>query len=99
MTPNLQKQKRALKYYSSSRFPVSGAHGARALCCGIHTLTLQPLFFLRKTAGETLEKARVLLFAEPLKSLERKAKTHKKTRNIRKGCDSNYAWRLKTNHE
>ena len=36
-------------------------------------------FFL-KNARETLKKARVFLFAEPLKSLENKGKAHQKSK-------------------
>ena len=47
------------------------------------SLTLQPLIFWKK-ARETPKKARVLLFAEPLKSLETKGKRPKKARKIGK---------------
>ena len=48
-----------------------------------NTLTLQPLLFWKKQ-GFFPKKARVLLFAEPLKSLEKRGKTHKKAREIGK---------------
>ena len=41
-------------------------------------------FFFWTKARETPQKARVFLFAEPLKSLEKKGKTHKKAREIGK---------------
>ena len=47
------------------------------------TLTLQPLLFWQKQ-GFSPKKARVFLFAEPLKSLEKEGKTHKKARKIGK---------------
>ena len=40
-------------------------------------LTLQPLLFGKKQARGSPKKARVFLFAEPLKSLEKKGETHK----------------------
>ena len=47
------------------------------------TLTLQSLLFWKKQ-GFFPKKARVFLFAEPLKSLEKRGKTHKKARKIGK---------------
>ena len=47
------------------------------------TLTLQSLLFWKKQ-GFSPKKARVFLFAEPLKSLEKRGKTHKKARKIGK---------------
>ena len=49
----------------------------------ILSLTLQPLLFWRKSK-ETHQKARVLLFAEPLKSFEKKGKTQRKNKENRK---------------
>ena len=46
-------------------------------------LTLQPLLFWKKQ-GKIRKKARVFLFAEPLKSLEKEGKTHKKAREVGK---------------
>ena len=46
-------------------------------------LTLQSLLFWKKQ-GFSPQKARVFLFAEPLKSLEKRGKTHKKARKIGK---------------
>ena len=43
-----------------------------------------PSFFWRKKAKETPKNARVFLFAEPLKSLEKKGKTQRKAREIGK---------------
>ena len=45
------------------------------------TLTLQSLLFWKKQ-GFFPNKARFFLFAEPLKSLEKRGKTHKKARKI-----------------
>ena len=42
------------------------------------------LAFFGKSKGNRPKKARVFLFAEPLKSLEKKGKTHKKAREIGK---------------
>ena len=47
------------------------------------TLTLQALLFWKKQ-GFSPKKARVFLFAEPLKSLEKEGKTHKKSKENRK---------------
>ena len=47
------------------------------------TLTLQSLLFWKKQ-GFFPKNARVFLFAEPLKSLEKRGKTHKKAREIGK---------------
>ena len=47
------------------------------------SLTLQPLL-LWKNAREPRKKTRVFLFTEPLKSLEKKGKTHKKKQGNRK---------------
>ena len=49
----------------------------------LSSLTLQSLFFWKKQ-GFFPQKARVFLFAEPLKSLEKRGKTHKKAREIGK---------------
>ena len=46
-------------------------------------LTLQSLLFWKKQ-GFSPKKARVFLFAEPLKSFEKRGKTHKKARKIGK---------------
>ena len=43
------------------------------------TLTLQPLFFWKNAKG-TPQKKQGFFFAEPLKSLEKKGKTHKTAR-------------------
>ena len=56
-----------------------GHSGTKVQCA----LTLQPLLFWKK-ARETSKKARVFLFAEPLKSLEKKGKTHQKSKENRK---------------
>ena len=48
-----------------------------------HTLTLQTLLFWKKQ-GFSPKKARVFLFAEPLKSLEKEGKTQEKAREIGK---------------
>ena len=50
----------------------------------LSSLTLQPLLFRKKSKGNPEKNARVSLFAEPLKSLEKKGKTQKKTREIGK---------------
>ena len=47
-------------------------------------LTLQSLLFFGKSKGFCPKKARVFLFEEPLKSLEKRGKTHKKARKIGK---------------
>ena len=47
------------------------------------TLTLQTLLFWKKQ-GFFPKKARVFLFAEPLKSLEKEGKTQEKARKIGK---------------
>ena len=49
----------------------------------IFALTLQPLLFWKKQ-GFSLKKARVFLFAEPLKSLEKKGKMPPKSKENRK---------------
>ena len=41
-------------------------------------------FFFKKKEGKSRKKTRVFLFAEPLKSLEKEGKTHKKARKIGK---------------
>ena len=47
-------------------------------------LTLQSLLFFGKSKGFSPKKARVFFFAEPLKSLEKRGKTHKKSKEHRK---------------
>ena len=49
---------------------------------GFGALTLQPLLFWKKQ-GFFPKKARVSLFAEPLKSLEKEGKTQEKARKIK----------------
>ena len=50
----------------------------------VSSLTLQSLLFFWQKQGFFPQKARVFLFAEPLKSLEKRGKTHKKARKIGK---------------
>ena len=52
----------------------------------IRALTLQPLLFWKKSKGNPEKKTRVFLFAETLKSLEKKGKTHQKSKENRKTC-------------
>ena len=60
------------------RNPAQGSRGF-----GAPTLTLQPLLFWKKQ-GFLTKKARVSLFAEPLKSLEKEGKSQEKAREIGK---------------
>ena len=68
-------------------------------CCGRSALTLQSLLFWKKQ-GFFPKKARVFLFAEPLKSLEKRGKTppkkqgkseNEKSKEIKKSKD----WRVR----
>ena len=58
----------------------------RRNCCdfgALRSLTLQSLLFFARKARMPPKKARISLSAEPLKSLEKKGKTHKKSKENR----------------
>ena len=68
------------------------------------TLTLQSLLFFWQKSEDPPKKARISLPAEPLKSLEKRAKTHEKARKTAKtkkkrGKQKNEDWKVRAKVE
>ena len=77
-------KKKAPAANKSMNWPIENSTSKYLKRC-LTTLTLQSLLFWRKKSkGFSPKKARVFLFAEPLKSLEKKGKRTKKARKIGK---------------
>ena len=84
LRPSPEKTTCSFPYRFSGKSRNSGlAPGNRDPNARHFSLTLQPLLFWKR-ARESPKKARVFLFAEPPKSLEKKGRTHKKAREIGK---------------